>query len=138
MFVRVNATNGVPVYDQIARQVKFAVADGALTPGDLIPSVRELSKELAVNPNTVARAYRELQNDEIVESARGVGLAVRQGAAKTCRAHRSEWVRRRMRLALEEAFDAGLSSEQVEKLVGEELRKLIKARPSELNSGDES
>lgn len=136
MFVRVNPSNGVAVYDQIARQVKFAVADGVLTPGDLIPSVRELSKELAVNPNTVARAYRELQNEEIVESARGVGLAVRAGAAKACRSDRNEWVRARIRQALEEALDAGLASDQVEKLVAAELPKLSKNRPTGESQGE--
>ena len=61
MFLFIDAHNGLAVYEQIVRQVKFAVADGVLSAGDLAPSVRELAKDLAINPNTVARAYRQLQ-----------------------------------------------------------------------------
>ena len=69
-----------PIYGQIADRVKFAVAGGALRPGDLVPSVRELSKQLVVNPNTVARAYRDLQTEGLLESVRGMGLQVAEGA----------------------------------------------------------
>ena len=62
MFFAISAHNGVPIYEQIMRQVKFAVAAGLLGPGELVPSVRELARELVINPNTVARAYRELQS----------------------------------------------------------------------------
>ena len=129
MFVHVNAGNGVPVYDQIARQVKFAVADGALAPGDLIPSVRELAKELAVNPNTVARAYRALQADEIVESIPGTGLAVRAGSRRVCRTERRELLKTRLNAALRETLDAGLSHEELRKLVDGEVERLRKTQP---------
>ena len=61
MFFHIDPTNGLAIYEQVARQVMFAVAGGALAPGEMVPSVRELARELALNPNTVARAYRELQ-----------------------------------------------------------------------------
>lgn len=124
MFVRVNSANGVAVYDQIARQVKFAVADGALAPGDLIPSVRELAKELTVNPNTVARAYRDLQADGVVEPAPGIGLAVCEGARQACRTERRAIVRDRVRGVLEELVDAGLAADEVESLVTSELERV--------------
>lgn len=127
MFVRVNATNGVAIYDQIARQVKFAVADGLLAPGDLIPSVRELAKELAINPNTVARAYRQLQVEEIVETISGTGLAVRAGARRICRTNRRDLMRERVRSILEETLDAGLPPDEVQTLIESELKKLAKS-----------
>ncbi|TWT78073.1 HTH-type transcriptional repressor YtrA [Posidoniimonas polymericola] len=130
MFIQVNASNGVPVYDQIARQVTFAVADGALAAGDLIPSVRELAKELAVNPNTVARAYRELQSQEVVEPTPGVGLAVRSGARAACRKSRRDLMRRRVSESLSEALAAGLSPDEVETLFTSELKKLRKNHPA--------
>jgi DNA-binding transcriptional regulator YhcF (GntR family) len=74
-----------PIYVQIADRVKFAVASGVLRPGDLVPSVRELSKGLVVNPNTVSRAYRELQAEGLLEPVRGTGLQVAEGAAERCR-----------------------------------------------------
>ena len=65
MLYHIDPSNGLAIYEQIARQVKFAVAQGALRTGDLVPSVRELAQTLAVNPNTVARAYRDLQSDGV-------------------------------------------------------------------------
>ena len=73
--------------------MKFAVAAGVLRPGDLVPSVRELSKQLVVNPNTVARAYRDLQTEGLLEPVRGMGLQVAEGAAERCRLARREFVR---------------------------------------------
>ena len=68
MFLHIDAHNGLAVYEQIVRQVKFAVAEGSISAGDLAPSVRELAKDLTINPNTVARAYRQLQDDEVLAS----------------------------------------------------------------------
>ncbi|MFO0889143.1 MAG: ATP-binding cassette domain-containing protein [Isosphaeraceae bacterium] len=98
-----NAGDSRPIYGQIADRVKFAVAAGVLRPGELVPSVRELSKQLVVNPNTVARAYRELQSEGLIEPVRGTGLQVAEGAAERCRASRSDFVRARLRAALDEA-----------------------------------
>ena len=61
MICHIDAGNGLPIYSQIERQVKFAVANGSLLVGERVPSVRELATQTAVNVNTVARAYRELQ-----------------------------------------------------------------------------
>ena len=76
MFFSIDPQNGVAIYEQIVRQVKFAIAEGTLGPGQLLPSVRLLSQQLAINPNTIARAYLQLQADEVVESLRGRGMAV--------------------------------------------------------------
>lgn len=117
MFLQIDAHNGLAVYDQIVRQVKFAVADGALTAGELIPSVRELARELAINPNTVARAYRQLQDDGVIETVRGTGLAVADGARRQCQAERTRLIRARLRLVLEEAALSGLDQQEIEQLV---------------------
>jgi len=68
VFFNINTSNGVPVYEQIARQIVFAVANRGIESGELVPSVRNLSRELAVNPNTVARAYRQLQDSGVLET----------------------------------------------------------------------
>ena len=82
MFIQIDHGDGLPVYDQIVRQVKFAVADAVIRPGELVPSVRELARELAINPNTVARAYRCLQDDAVLAMVRGTGLAVAPASRK--------------------------------------------------------
>ena len=79
MFFTIDPSNGLAIYDQVVRQVVFAVAAGALQTGDAVPSVRELARELAINPNTVARAYRQLQDDRVLKSVRGTGLVVAEG-----------------------------------------------------------
>src|SRR4051812_23385684 len=103
MLFHLNTLDDRPIYAQIADQVTFAVAGGILRPGDLVPSVRELSKQLVVNPNTVARAYRELQARELLEPVRGTGLQVTKDAPARCQAERRELVRQRLRLAIGEA-----------------------------------
>jgi GntR family transcriptional regulator len=76
---------------------------------------------LAINPNTVARAYRELQNDGVLEQVRGTGLAVTSTAHRYCRAERVKMIRARARLVVEEALQSGLDATEVEGLLGEEL-----------------
>ena len=109
-----------PIYGQIADRVKFAVAGGALRPGDLVPSVRELSKQLVVNPNTVARAYRDLQTEGLLESVRGMGLQVAEGAVDRCRAARREMVRHRLRRAIEDARQSWMDPSEIEAIFREE------------------
>ena len=99
MFVHVDPSNGIAIYDQIVRQVKFAVASEALKPGNLVPSVREMARDLTVNPNTVARAYRELQVDNVLQPLRGTGLEVTSAAYKKCRDDRAALIRSRLRSA---------------------------------------
>jgi GntR family transcriptional regulator len=118
-----NAADSRPIYGQIADRVKFAVAAGVLRPGELVPSVRELSKQLVVNPNTVARAYRELQNEGLLEPVRGTGLQVAEGAVERCRQARSEFVRVRIRGAFEEARRTELDRSEIEAIWHEEWAK---------------
>src|SRR5271166_521392 len=115
-----NTADERPIYGQIADRVKFAVAGGALRSGDLVPSVRELSKQLVVNPNTVARAYRDSQSEGLLESVRGMGLQVAEGASERCRAERREIVRQRLRRAIEEARQSSLDPAEIEKILREE------------------
>ena len=124
MFVHVDPSNGIAIYDQIVRQVKFAVASEALKPGNLVPSVREMARDLTVNPNTVARAYRELQADNVLQPLRGTGLEVTTAAYKKCRDDRAALIRNRLRSVLEEARQSGLSAEEVRALTEGELSRL--------------
>lgn len=124
MFFTVDPSNGVAIYSQIVRQVKFAVAEQTLRPGQLLPSVRQLSQQLAVNPNTVARAFQDLQSEGVIETLRGRGVVVCKGAVERCRKQRRTILAERLSAVLTEALQAGLSAKEVRKLVDEQLRTL--------------
>ncbi|MEI8020094.1 MAG: GntR family transcriptional regulator [Schlesneria sp.] len=119
MFFEINPSNGVAIFEQIARQVKYAVANGALRVGELVPSVRELATKLAVNPNTVARAYRDLQADGFLEPIRGEGLRVTRQATERSRKHRTKLIQDRIRLVVVEAKQSGITEEEFYAIVDE-------------------
>lgn len=116
MFVNIQPSNGIPIYEQIVRQVKFAVADGTLSSGQLLPSVRELAKQLAINPNTIQRAYQQLQDAQIVESLRGRGIVVCRNASKRCLNERQRLVTERLQGVVSEALHSGLSADTLREL----------------------
>ena len=121
MFFSINPSAGLPIYEQVVRQVKFAVAAQVIKPGELVPSVREVARRLAINPNTVARAYRQLQADAVLEAVRGTGLQVAGRAEELCRRERLDLVRRRLREVLIEARQSRLGDEEIRELVESEL-----------------
>jgi GntR family transcriptional regulator len=120
LLLDLNSSDGRPIYGQIADRVKFALAGGVLRAGELVPSVRELSKQIVVNPNTVARAYRDLQSEGLLESVRGMGLQVAEGAAERCRVERREIVRQRLRQAIQEARQSRMEPAEIEAILREE------------------
>ena len=79
---RLDSRSGVPVYRQIIDQVTGGMAAGVLTPGDQLPTVRQLSVDLAINPNTVVRAYRELEIRGVLETQQGTGTFISQKKVK--------------------------------------------------------
>ncbi len=124
MFFSIDPNNGVAIYEQIVRQVKFAIAEGTLRPGQMLPSVRTLSQQLAINPNTISRALIQLQSDGALESMRGVGLAVRADAKNPCIEARRSLITERLKLAITEALHAGLSAPVIQQLVSQQLSEL--------------
>ncbi len=124
MFFTIDPHNGVAIYEQVVRRVNFVVASEALKVGEMVPSVRQLARELAINPNTVARAYRELQSSGVLEAVRGTGLAVTQGAKKRCQAARVKMIGQRIRSVLEEAKQSRLEPKEIRDLVGQVLSDL--------------
>lgn len=121
MFFKVDPSNGLAIYEQLARQVIFAVAGQALRAGDLVPSVRELAKQLAINPNTVVRAYQQLQQERILETVRGTGMAITDFAVGKCTKERLRLVRQRLGNVLLEARQAGLAKSELQEMFSEEL-----------------
>ncbi|HQZ69511.1 MAG TPA: GntR family transcriptional regulator [Planctomycetaceae bacterium] len=119
----------MPIYEQICRQVKFAVTNGSLLVGEHVPSVREMAIQTAVNVNTVARAYRELQVEGVLVSIRGTGMAIAADAPEKCRRNRLEMVRERLRHILREALQNGVTSDEIQALVHSEWNALKKEAP---------
>ena len=76
MLFRPNPSLGVPIYLQLMEQVKHAIETGALQPGEQLPGIRPLAEELVINPNTVAKAYRELEHEGVLELRHGAGAFV--------------------------------------------------------------
>jgi GntR family transcriptional regulator len=121
MFLEIDFHNGLPIYEQVVRQVKFAIAGEDFKEGEMVPSVREIARELAINPNTVARAFRQLQADGVLQTVRGTGLAIAQGAAQRCRAERVELIRARLVQVLSEAKQSRLDPDELRALIDREL-----------------
>jgi GntR family transcriptional regulator len=124
VLIHVNASSGLPLYVQIETQVKNAVAAGALKKGEALPSVRKLAVELRINPNTVARAYQELEREGVIATVPGGGTYV---AGHTPRFLKSEKLRRLQPYARQIAVEGtqlGLDEKEIMEMVEEELEKL--------------
>jgi GntR family transcriptional regulator len=124
MLFSVQPEGPAPIYEQIVAQVIYGVAAGTLPVGTFIPSVRELAETLVVHPNTVARAFQELERMGVVASRRGRGMEVTEEALAGCQARRQELVRGRIRQALQEAAASVLAPEEIRRLVEEELARV--------------
>lgn len=106
----------VPVYEQISNRIKFAIARQAYRPDTRLPSVRSLARNLVVNPNTIVRVYRDLEQEELIYSKRGVGVFVSPQADQRCRLDRLVIVEEKLREALEVARRANLNDQELEEL----------------------
>ncbi len=124
MFFSIDPHNGVAIYEQIVRQVTFAIAEGTLRPGQLLPSVRVLSQQLAINPNTINRAFQQLQVEGALESLRGKGLVVRADAKSGCLETRRTLIAERLKGAMTEALHAGLGASEVRRIMNQLLAEL--------------
>ncbi len=123
MQLTIEPNNGMPIFEQVMRQIKFAVAEGTLVPGQLLPSVRILAKKLAVNPNTIQRAYQELQTEEVLESLRGRGIAVCAGAKRRCVSDRQTLLGQRLTAVVEEAIRGGLEAERLREMFDKAIKQ---------------
>jgi GntR family transcriptional regulator len=124
MLFTIHADGPVPIYEQIVAQIIYGVAAGTLEAGTFIPSVRELAEQLLVHPNTVARAFQELEHSGVVTPRRGRGMEVTADAPKHCRTLRTELVRARIRQAVREAVASSLGTEEIRGMVEQELTQV--------------
>jgi GntR family transcriptional regulator len=115
-------TSRVPIYRQLMDQVRKAVARGQLRPGARLPSVRLLSRELVVNPNTVARAYTELERDGVLNTRQGLGVFVAEPQADLSAAARRERFAEALDRFLTEAVHLGFSADDVISAVARRIK----------------
>ncbi len=125
---RLDRRSGVPAYRQIVDQVRQALRLGILRPGDRLPTVRDVVRQVAINPNTVQRAYRELEQQGLTEGRPGSGTFVKEGLElvpderSTLRQDLETWVRAARR--------AGLADEGITALIAEAMRSTESEDPS--------
>jgi GntR family transcriptional regulator len=125
MYLKINSSSGVPIYRQIVDQVKVLVATGALERGAKLPSVRQLSEMLVVNPTTIQRAYLDLENEGVIETRRGQGTYVLGDGVALQRGEGERRAAEHLRNALVEARRLNLSRAQTEKLILRELKAVF-------------
>ena len=117
-----NHRSGIPLYLQLKEQIKTAVAGGVLKPGDRLPPVRELALKLTVNPNTIVRAYSELERDGLLSSEQGRGTFVRAAEPLLGAEERKIQMQGLIDKVLVEAFNLRLTTEELKKLWEERLQ----------------
>jgi GntR family transcriptional regulator len=121
MLFRTNPSLGVPIYLQLMEQVKHAIETGALRPGDQLPGIRPLAEELVINPNTVAKAYRELEHEGIIELRHGAGAFVAASAKGRKLADRVRLAQPIVAASVEKLRAKGLSDDEIRRLFEAEL-----------------
>ena len=127
MIFRPNPSLGVPIYLQLMEQVKHAIETGALRPGEQLPGIRPLAEELVINPNTVAKAYRELEHEGVIELRHGAGAFVSSQGLKSRKATDSlRTAQPIVAAAIERLRQRGLSDEEIRRLFEAELAGLTK------------
>jgi GntR family transcriptional regulator len=114
IWLDVNPRSGVPLYFQIVQQIQHAIEVGALQPGEQLPTVRQLSAELTIAPNTIVKAYNELQSMDLIESRAGVGTIVSTKLNGTVHKRRIEQQFERLRAVVRDAAGLGISEDELE------------------------
>ncbi|MBI3866177.1 MAG: GntR family transcriptional regulator [Planctomycetia bacterium] len=131
MQIHISANDGVPIYVQIVNQVKYQVASGRLKAGDELPPIRVLAERLIVNPNTVARAYRELESAGLVEKRRTAGTYVSDQGSPLARRERVRILTERVDALIAEARQMDIPKDDLLKLIENRHAVLKPASPEE-------
>lgn len=125
MIIRIDPASPEPLFEQVVFAVKAAVAKGSAAAGDKLPSVRELARELAINPNTVVRAYDALERDGVIVRRQGAGCFLTdQGSGQLAPAERRRQLTDLLRRAATAAFHLGFSAAEIEQAFGRCLTEL--------------
>jgi GntR family transcriptional regulator len=119
LIFRLNQSSGIPLYLQLMEQVKHAVETGALREGDQLPTIRKVAEDLVMNPNTVVRAYRELEHEGVLELKHGSGAFIKESAEGRARLIRK--AQAVMESAVERLLLLGLTEDELRRAFENEL-----------------
>jgi len=119
LIFRLNQSSGIPLYLQLIEQVKHAVETGALREGDQLPTIRKVAVDLVMNPNTVVRAYRELEHEGVLELKHGSGAFIKESAGGRARVMRK--AQALVQAALERLAPLGLTEDELRRVFENEL-----------------
>ena len=119
MDITISVTDGVPIYRQIVNQVKYLVASGLLLPGEELPPIRTLALQLTVTPNTVVKAYHELEISGVVHKRQGSGTFVSDGRPKLALRERRRVIEQRIDALLAEAHHLNFSDDDLLRMLRE-------------------
>jgi len=131
LYLQIDPHSGIPLYRQVMDQVKYYVASGTLKVGSQLPSIRELSKTLSVNPTTVVKAYTELQHDGVIEMKQGRGAFVAEFDAEMSNDERRKVLERLARQMMVEARQMGAPPELVRQVVEQQIEDMGLSNGSE-------
>ena len=123
MFLRIEPSSAVPIYCQLAEQMREQIAAGLLKPGQQVPSVRQLAADLAINQNTILKVYNELVREGALTMERGSGTYVSDQAPGRAEEGRRQIVTEALARAADKAVGLGVSLEQVQQWLEKEYRK---------------
>ena len=123
VILKIDTSDGVPIYLQIVDQIKRRVAVGRLKPEDPLPSVRQLALDLTINPNTVARAYLELEHEGVIYKRQGQGTFVSERAIEASRRERDRIVGALFERAIAEAASFGMSATEIDKAYTKSMKQ---------------
>jgi GntR family transcriptional regulator len=124
MLFRPNPSSGVPLYLQLMEQVKHSIETGALRPGEQLPGIRPLAEELVINPNTVAKAYRELEHEGVIELRHGAGAFVSPSAGARKVTDKFRAGQAIVATAVERLHARGVTDDEIRRLFEAELAGL--------------
>jgi GntR family transcriptional regulator len=126
MQIRVSPSDGIPIYLQVVNQVKYLIASGRLSAGERLPPVRRLAEQLLINPNTVARAYRELETMGALVTRQGSGVFVSDSGSPLAAGERKKILMERVDALLADARHMSADLEEVIGLVRQRNREMDK------------
>ena len=119
MDINIDVADGVPIYRQIVNQIKYLVASGLLRAGEELPPIRTLALQLKVTPNTIVKAYDELERSGLVHKRRGAGTYVSEGRQQMARRERQRIIEQRIDALLAEAHQLSFSVDELLRMLRE-------------------
>jgi GntR family transcriptional regulator len=127
----INPRSGIPIYVQLVQQIRHALEVGILRPGESLPTVRQLAAELTIAPNTIVKAYSELENLGLIESRAGVGTTVSADLNGRLPAHQREDVLERLRSVIRDASQMNISERELRSSVEELIEVYYREKPGQ-------